>query len=106
MREAAPANLDPLLVLDTIAAQGHLEAMHVQASMQCLALTGHIVAGFVLLERAGGLLSRSDENCYLLFHPLLEACRMLGDSYGASGVQAAVDRLALPSLAPMASSCA
>ena len=49
---------------------------------------------------AGGLLSGVEENCYPISHTLLEACRMVGDSDGASQVQAVVERLGLIAFAP------
>ena len=73
-------------------------------SMQGLASLGQIEAGFALLERAEakGLLSRFDNEGYPMFHNLLQACRFVGDVKGISRVQAAIDRLGLIALAPVA----
>lgn len=103
--EPAPAMLNPILVLDSMVAQGaRPQLMYYQMSVQCLAATGQIVAGCALLARAEaeGLLSHSGENGHELFRALLEACRTVGNFDGASRVQAAVDRLGLGALAPMA----
>merc|ERR1712216_830238 len=73
-------------------------------SMQGIVVTGQIVAGFALLARieARGVLSHVDANCYNLFCTLLEACRMIGDSGGASRVQAWAYHLGLIAPAPVA----
>ena len=73
-------------------------------SMQGLATMGQIESGFSLLERAEakGLLSRFDNEGYPMFHNLLQACRFVGDVKGISRVQAAIDRLGLIALAPVA----
>ena len=73
-------------------------------SMQCLATMGQIESGFSLLERAEakGLLSRFDKEGYPMFHNLLQACRFVGDVKCISRVQAAIDRLGLIALAPVA----
>ena len=42
---------------------------------------------------ASGLLKPYDERCYPLFRTLLEACRAVGDSEGASRVQAVMEQL-------------
>ena len=78
--------------------------MYYQTSMEGLAANGLIQAGFALLTRAeaSGLLSHSDNDCYPMFHILLEACRLTGHSKGASRVQAMVEQLGLIALAPLA----
>eukprot|EP00747_Dinoflagellata_sp_TGD_P171476 gnl/TRDRNA2_/TRDRNA2_205652_c0_seq1.p1 gnl/TRDRNA2_/TRDRNA2_205652_c0~~gnl/TRDRNA2_/TRDRNA2_205652_c0_seq1.p1 ORF type:complete len:110 (+),score=16.24 gnl/TRDRNA2_/TRDRNA2_205652_c0_seq1:494-823(+) len=75
-----------------------------QMALESLVTAGQIVAGFALLARAeaDGLLSHADESCYPMFRILLEACREVGDFYGASSVQAALERLGLFVLTPMA----
>ena len=103
--EPAPALLNPVAVLDSMEVQGSKpELMYYAMSMQGLAASSQIQAGFALLERAEtcGLLSHCDDHCYSMFHALVQACRMVGDSSGASQVQAAMDRLGITSLAPMA----
>ena len=103
--EAAPPLLNPVSVLDLIELKGSKpELMYYDMSMQGLAASSQIQAGFALLERAEtcGLLSHCDDHCYSMFHALVQACRMVGDSSGASQVQAAMDRLGITSLAPMA----
>ena len=70
----APALLDPILVLDAKEAHGAKpQVMYYHMSMQSLAATGRLGAGFALLERveASGLLSHSDDDCYGMFHTLL-----------------------------------
>eukprot|EP00747_Dinoflagellata_sp_TGD_P136692 gnl/TRDRNA2_/TRDRNA2_175586_c2_seq11.p1 gnl/TRDRNA2_/TRDRNA2_175586_c2~~gnl/TRDRNA2_/TRDRNA2_175586_c2_seq11.p1 ORF type:complete len:227 (+),score=41.94 gnl/TRDRNA2_/TRDRNA2_175586_c2_seq11:49-729(+) len=109
-RQPAPSMLDPILVLDAMEARGTKpQVVDYQMLMQCVAETGKVEAGHVLLERAeaSGLLSRpaddnSDDNWYVIFRTLLETCRVVGDLTGASRVQGAVDRLGLTALAPEA----
>ena len=101
----APALLDPISVLDVMEGQGSKpQLMYYAMSMQGLATTGKVEAGFALLERAEakGLLSNSNNEGYPMFHNLLQACRLVGDFNGASRVQAAMDRLGLIALAPVA----
>ena len=78
--------------------------MYYAMSMQGLATMGQIESGFSLLERAEAkvLLSRSDNEGYPMFHNLLQACCFVGDVKGISRVQAAIDRLGLIALAPVA----
>ena len=73
-------------------------------SMQRLVTTGQVEAGFALLERAEakGLLSNSTNEGYPMFHNLIQACRFVGDFNSVSRVQAALDRLGLTALAPVA----
>jgi len=77
--------------------------------MEGLAACGDVEAGFDLIAHAegNGLLAHPDENCCWLFRTLLEACRAhpasVHNSDRASRVQAVVDRLALTSLEPKAS---
>ena len=73
-------------------------------SIQGLATMAQIEAGFSLLERAEvkGLLFKSNNEGYPMFHNLLQACRLVGDFNGVSRVQAAMDRLGLIALAPVA----
>ena len=85
--------------------QGYeLQLMEYAMCMQGLATMGQIESGFLLLERAEakGLLSRFDNEGYPMFHNLLQACRFVGDVKGISRVQAAIDRLGLIALAPVA----
>merc|ERR1739848_857185 len=96
--EPAPALLNPVSVLDLIEVQGSKpQLMYHDMSMQGLATSSQIQAGFALLERAEtcGLLSHCDNHCYPMFHALVQACRMVGDSNSASRVQAAMDRLGM-----------
>ena len=78
--------------------------MSYATSMQGLATTGQVEAGFVLLERAEakGLLPNSENKGYPMCHNLIQACRFAGDFKGVSRVQAAMDRLGLIALAPVA----
>ena len=68
----APVLLDPISVLDMIEAQAFKPQLRVlrnyQMSMESLAMTGRIVAGFALLVRveASGLPPHSSENNYQL----------------------------------------
>ena len=80
------------------------ELINYAISMQGLAASGQVQAGFALLEKAEicGLLSHHDDHCYAMLHALLQACRKVGDSNGASQVQAAIDRLGMIALAPIA----
>ena len=73
-------------------------------SMQGLASSSQIQAGFALLERAEtcGLLSHGGDHCYPMFFALVQACRTAGDSNGASRVQAAMNRLGMIALAAIA----
>ena len=76
--------------------------------MQCLAVTGKIIAGFALFAQVefGGLLSYCDPcTSYPIFRILLEACRAVGGSDGASRVQSVMDRLGLFCLPPVATAC-
>eukprot|EP00747_Dinoflagellata_sp_TGD_P136997 gnl/TRDRNA2_/TRDRNA2_175618_c8_seq1.p2 gnl/TRDRNA2_/TRDRNA2_175618_c8~~gnl/TRDRNA2_/TRDRNA2_175618_c8_seq1.p2 ORF type:complete len:148 (-),score=18.44 gnl/TRDRNA2_/TRDRNA2_175618_c8_seq1:35-478(-) len=100
------AFLEPSSVLAAISSQSQLLRMHYQVAMQSLALSGQIVAGFVLLARAesSGLISQWDESCYQVFNTLIEACRLHGDPVVASHVQASLHRLSLIALAPVARS--
>merc|ERR1712167_301303 len=89
----APALLDPISVLDVIEARGFQpQLMYYAMSMQGLATTGQIVAGFALLERAAenGVLSNSQSEGYPLCHNLIQACRFVGDFKGVSRAQAAM----------------
>ena len=76
-------------------AKPHL--MPYQMLMQSLAASGQVETGFELLRQVetSGLLSHSHEDCYPLLRTLLQLCRLVGDFYGASQLQAAVDRLGL-----------
>eukprot|EP00747_Dinoflagellata_sp_TGD_P122575 gnl/TRDRNA2_/TRDRNA2_173653_c10_seq4.p1 gnl/TRDRNA2_/TRDRNA2_173653_c10~~gnl/TRDRNA2_/TRDRNA2_173653_c10_seq4.p1 ORF type:complete len:296 (-),score=60.17 gnl/TRDRNA2_/TRDRNA2_173653_c10_seq4:28-786(-) len=105
--EHAPAMLDPVSVIDTIEMQGNkAKAIEYRTLMQCVAVTGQIASGFVLVERmeASGLLSSPDDedDYYSAFRGLLENCRIVGDFAGASRVQAMVERLGLIALPPVA----
>ena len=73
-------------------------------SMQGLAATGQIEAGFALLTRveASGWLTHSWDECYLIFHTLLEACCLVGDFNSSSQVQAVLEGLGLIAVAPSA----
>eukprot|EP00747_Dinoflagellata_sp_TGD_P172377 gnl/TRDRNA2_/TRDRNA2_208755_c0_seq1.p1 gnl/TRDRNA2_/TRDRNA2_208755_c0~~gnl/TRDRNA2_/TRDRNA2_208755_c0_seq1.p1 ORF type:complete len:129 (-),score=13.08 gnl/TRDRNA2_/TRDRNA2_208755_c0_seq1:13-399(-) len=97
--EPVPALLDPVHVLGS--ADG-IRTMAYQICMQCLAATGQVVAGFALLRRgeASGFLSHSDKNCFPVFRSLLEACRAVHDSAGASLVHAARERISWMPLPP------
>lgn len=100
-------SVDLVVMLDTIDGQDpRLQElrMYYLMMMQCLATTGHIVAGFQLLTRGhtGVLVSQSGAGCYSMFHTLLEACRSVDDSLGASRVKAAQDHLGLVGLVPVA----
>ena len=79
--------------------------MYYTVSMQGLATTGRIEAGFALLTRAeaNGLLSHHDHAGYPILHIFVQACRLVGDFSSASRVQAVLDRLGLIALAPVAS---
>ena len=99
--EPAPALLNPVSVLDLMEVQGSKpQLMHYHMSMQGLATSSQIRAGFALLEKAEtcGWLSHCDDHCYPMFHVLAQACRMAGDSNSASRMQAAMDRLGLIAL--------
>lgn len=48
------------------------------------------------------LLANSNDHCYPMFCTLLRACRTVADSEGASQVQAAMERLIMITLAPVA----
>ena len=103
--EPTPAPLDPIFVLDLIETQGSKsQEMYYTMLMQGIAANARIEAGFALLTMAEvkGLLSHSVDSCYLMFHTLLEACPLVGDSHCASRVQAAVKQLGLTVFAPMA----
>ena len=65
---------------------------------------GRIEAGFVLIDRAEakGLLSNSDNEGYPMLHNLIQACRFIGDLNSVFRAQAALDRLGLIALAPVA----
>ena len=64
--------------------------------MQSLAASSQIEACIVLFQEVNTeLLCHSDEDCYLLFRTLLQACRLVGDFHSASRLQAAVDQLGL-----------
>ena len=65
---------------------------------------GQVEAGFALLERAEtcGLLSHCDNHGYPMFQALVQACRMVSDSNSASRVQAAMERLGIIALPPVA----
>ena len=80
------------------------QVMEYQMSMQGLAAMGRIEAGFSLLVRAEakGLLSNSNKDGYQMFHTLIQACRVVGDFNSVSRAQAALDRLGLTPLAPVA----
>eukprot|EP00747_Dinoflagellata_sp_TGD_P218045 gnl/TRDRNA2_/TRDRNA2_90353_c0_seq1.p1 gnl/TRDRNA2_/TRDRNA2_90353_c0~~gnl/TRDRNA2_/TRDRNA2_90353_c0_seq1.p1 ORF type:complete len:101 (+),score=1.11 gnl/TRDRNA2_/TRDRNA2_90353_c0_seq1:911-1213(+) len=79
--------------------------MYYRMIMDCLASTGQITAGFVLLARteASSSFSDSNETCYPMFRALLEACRLAGDTDGASLVEAALQRLGLSTIEPATS---
>ena len=100
--EPVPAILDPLSVLNSRNDPGEPQLVHYEMWMQCLAMTGQIVPGFVLLTRvkASGLLSHSGGSSYQVFRTLIEACRRIHDSIGISHVRAAMDRLCLIALSP------
>ena len=101
----APALLDPISVLDVMEVRNfEPQLIHYAMSMQGLATVGQVEAGFALLERAEakGLLSRFDNEGYSMFHNLLQACSFVGDVKCISRVQAAIDRLGLIALAPVA----
>jgi len=55
------------------------------------------------LAEANEVLSQQDENCYAMIRTLLEACRATGNSDGAAKVQAAIERLGLAAVVPVAS---
>ena len=98
MGEPAHALLQPISVLDVMEATGVTPQVgDYTMSMKGLAATSQIEAGFALLVRAeaSGLLCHSNNDPYPMFHTLLQACHLVGDSCGASQVQAAVDRLGL-----------
>ena len=80
------------------------QVMSYQMLMQSLAASGQVETGFELLRQVKtiGLLSHSREDCYPLLRTLLQACRLVGDFYGASQLQAAVDRLGLKACACIA----
>ena len=63
-----------------------------------------IEAGFALLKRAEaeGLLPNSHNEGYPMLHNLIQACHLVGDFDSVSRVQAAMDRLGLITLAPVA----
>merc|ERR1712183_743538 len=62
------------------------------------------MAGFALLARVEvtELPSHDGNECYMMCRTLQEACRRAVDSDGAARVEAAVQRLSLSSLAPLA----
>ena len=62
------------------------QVMSYQMLMQSLAASGQVETGFELLRQVKtiGLLSHSREDCYPLLRTLLQACRLVGDFYGAS----------------------
>ena len=101
----APALLDPVSVLDVMEVQGcKPQLMYYAMSMQGLATMGQIEAGFSLLKRAEAkdLLSNSNSEGYQMFDTLIQACRFIGDLNSVSRLQAALDRLGLTALAPVA----
>eukprot|EP00747_Dinoflagellata_sp_TGD_P122577 gnl/TRDRNA2_/TRDRNA2_173653_c10_seq7.p1 gnl/TRDRNA2_/TRDRNA2_173653_c10~~gnl/TRDRNA2_/TRDRNA2_173653_c10_seq7.p1 ORF type:complete len:253 (-),score=37.71 gnl/TRDRNA2_/TRDRNA2_173653_c10_seq7:94-852(-) len=103
--QPTPAAFSPLLALDAMESRDTKPGvMYYQMLMQCAAVTGEVAAGFELLGRAqaSGLLSQPDDDCYTMFRTLLEACCVSGDSDGASRVHAAVGRLGLIALVPVA----
>eukprot|EP00747_Dinoflagellata_sp_TGD_P196517 gnl/TRDRNA2_/TRDRNA2_66709_c0_seq1.p1 gnl/TRDRNA2_/TRDRNA2_66709_c0~~gnl/TRDRNA2_/TRDRNA2_66709_c0_seq1.p1 ORF type:complete len:194 (+),score=36.21 gnl/TRDRNA2_/TRDRNA2_66709_c0_seq1:3-584(+) len=77
-----------------------------QEVLGCLAAAGQLVAGFTLLSRmeASGLLSEVGETFYVMLRSLLEACRLVGDSDGASQVQSVLLRRGFSSDAVAAAS--
>eukprot|EP00747_Dinoflagellata_sp_TGD_P122796 gnl/TRDRNA2_/TRDRNA2_173683_c4_seq2.p2 gnl/TRDRNA2_/TRDRNA2_173683_c4~~gnl/TRDRNA2_/TRDRNA2_173683_c4_seq2.p2 ORF type:complete len:105 (+),score=16.33 gnl/TRDRNA2_/TRDRNA2_173683_c4_seq2:174-488(+) len=80
------------------------ELKNFQMAMESLTSAGLVVSGFELLVRAEavGLLSHSTSGSYPIFRTLLEACRTVGDSHGASAVQAEVERLGILAHLPAA----
>ena len=64
-----PAILFPISMLDASDVQGEPQLMHLQMSMQCLAVTGQIAAGFAWLAQveAIGLLCLSDKDVITCF---------------------------------------
>eukprot|EP00747_Dinoflagellata_sp_TGD_P027498 gnl/TRDRNA2_/TRDRNA2_132651_c1_seq1.p1 gnl/TRDRNA2_/TRDRNA2_132651_c1~~gnl/TRDRNA2_/TRDRNA2_132651_c1_seq1.p1 ORF type:complete len:109 (+),score=8.06 gnl/TRDRNA2_/TRDRNA2_132651_c1_seq1:130-456(+) len=99
--EPTPTIFDPISVLDRGA---RTKQVDYEMSMQCLAVSGQIVAGFALLWRAeaGGIMSQPGGDYYSLFRMLLEACRLLRDHQGASRLQMALDSLGLVGREPVA----
>eukprot|EP00747_Dinoflagellata_sp_TGD_P050098 gnl/TRDRNA2_/TRDRNA2_146569_c0_seq1.p1 gnl/TRDRNA2_/TRDRNA2_146569_c0~~gnl/TRDRNA2_/TRDRNA2_146569_c0_seq1.p1 ORF type:complete len:129 (+),score=24.11 gnl/TRDRNA2_/TRDRNA2_146569_c0_seq1:141-527(+) len=95
--EPAPDLLEPTTALRAMESHGMApQVLGYQMIMECLAVSGQIVAGFALLARveARQLQSDLDENCYPMLRSLLEVCRSAGHSDGASEMQAILLRFA------------
>ena len=104
--EPPPLLLDSMSVSETMKAKGvDLQMLYYRMSMQCLAATGEIVAGFALLARveASGMLSTvGGDMSYPIFRVLVEACRTVSHSEGPSRVQATMEQLGSIALAAAA----
>ena len=97
--------LDSISVLDALEARGAKPSvMDHQMSVQSLAFNGQAGVGVALLARAkaAGVLSSFGQDCFVMFHTLLEACRLVGHRNIAAQVEAEVERLGLLALAPEA----
>eukprot|EP00747_Dinoflagellata_sp_TGD_P120801 gnl/TRDRNA2_/TRDRNA2_173323_c22_seq4.p1 gnl/TRDRNA2_/TRDRNA2_173323_c22~~gnl/TRDRNA2_/TRDRNA2_173323_c22_seq4.p1 ORF type:complete len:165 (-),score=16.88 gnl/TRDRNA2_/TRDRNA2_173323_c22_seq4:137-631(-) len=101
VNQMMPSLGDPIATLDS----NHAKRESYQTLMQYLAITGQVVTGFALLLRARvvGLLSHTHTDCYPLVRTLLEACRGISDSDGASRLEAAAEHLGLIALVPAVS---
>eukprot|EP00747_Dinoflagellata_sp_TGD_P198323 gnl/TRDRNA2_/TRDRNA2_71328_c0_seq2.p1 gnl/TRDRNA2_/TRDRNA2_71328_c0~~gnl/TRDRNA2_/TRDRNA2_71328_c0_seq2.p1 ORF type:complete len:130 (-),score=26.28 gnl/TRDRNA2_/TRDRNA2_71328_c0_seq2:160-549(-) len=102
--EPAPFLLDLISVLESMGDQDEmLNELNFRMAMQCFAVTGQIVAGFVLLARAkSGWVLSAKEKSYQAFHSLLEACRTANDVDAACRVQDAATQLGLAGLGVVA----
>lgn len=99
------SQLDAISVSDALDALGAKpQAVYYRMSAQSIALIGQMEAAFVLLNRpeADGLLSQSDENYYPSYYTLLEAGQESSGCGIAARVHAAVNRLSLSPLLPVA----
>lgn len=103
--EPTSAMLDPVMLRDAQEAQGAApEVIYFLTSIQSLAVTNKVASGFALLARteASEVRTHLADDPFQYFRALLEACRMIVDVDGTSRLQAAVDRLGLIALAPVA----
>merc|ERR1712007_106322 len=100
-----PDLLDSVLLLDSAEACGtEHEVLDYERSMQGVAATNQVLAGFAALARAEAnqLVYAVDDNSYTFFRTLREACRVANASDGTSRAQAALERLELIAATPVA----
>eukprot|EP00747_Dinoflagellata_sp_TGD_P085841 gnl/TRDRNA2_/TRDRNA2_163039_c0_seq2.p2 gnl/TRDRNA2_/TRDRNA2_163039_c0~~gnl/TRDRNA2_/TRDRNA2_163039_c0_seq2.p2 ORF type:complete len:120 (-),score=15.03 gnl/TRDRNA2_/TRDRNA2_163039_c0_seq2:44-403(-) len=105
--EPMPTVLDPMSVLGVMkefSGSCRPQLSHCLMTVQCLATSGQIETAFELLTHfeAFGLLSHPEKDYYTIFHAMLEACRVVGDSSSASRLDAAAAWLRLRGLGPTA----